>query len=319
MELKQLESFTAVVECESFTRAAEKLFISQPTVSAHVRALEEELHSRLIVRTTKSIQVTPRGRELYECACGMLTLRNRLTERWAKQEEQVVHLGASTIPSAYILPELLPAYRRRQPEIRFDIHQSDSQGVIDGLLRGSFEVGLVGFQGQEPSVEYTPFYRDAMVLITPVTPHFCRIQDRGGITLEEMIAEPILLREQGSGSKKYAQAYFEEMGGREEDLHVTARLNDQESIKNLVAGGLGISVISAKAAENFRRDGRLLTFPLPGARVDRLLYLAVRKNDFLSDSVRQFLEFARTFYVSDRETKAAQGGQIRGNLCDSCG
>lgn len=93
MELKQLESFTAVVECESFTRAAEKLFISQPTVSAHVRALEEELHSRLIVRTTKSIQVTPRGRELYECACGMLTLRNRLTERWAKQEEQVVHLG----------------------------------------------------------------------------------------------------------------------------------------------------------------------------------------------------------------------------------
>lgn len=169
MELKQLESFTAVVECESFTRAAEKLFISQPTVSAHVRALEEELHSRLIVRTTKSIQVTPRGRELYECACGMLTLRNRLTERWAKQEEQVVHLGASTIPSAYILPELLPAYRRRQPEIRFDIHQSDSQGVIDGLLRGSFEVGLVGFQGQEPSVEYTPFYRDAMVLITPVT------------------------------------------------------------------------------------------------------------------------------------------------------
>ena len=200
MELKQLESFTAVVECESFTRAAEKLFISQPTVSAHVRALEEELHSRLIVRTTKSIQVTPRGRELYECACGMLTLRNRLTERWAKQEEQVVHLGASTIPSAYILPELLPAYRRRQPEIRFDIHQSDSQGVIDGLLRGSFEVGLVGFQGQEPSVEYTPFYRDAMVLITPVTPHFCRIQDRGGITLEEMIAEPILLREQGSGS-----------------------------------------------------------------------------------------------------------------------
>lgn len=62
MELKQLESFAAVVECESFTRAAEKLFISQPTVSAHVRALEEELHSQLIIRTTKSIQVTPRGR-----------------------------------------------------------------------------------------------------------------------------------------------------------------------------------------------------------------------------------------------------------------
>ena len=109
------------------------------------------------------------------------------------------------------------------------------------------------------------------------------------------------------------------MGVREEDLHVTARLNDQESIKNLVAGGLGISVISAKAAENFRRDGRLLTFPLPGAQVDRLLYLAVRKNDFLSDSVRQFLEFAQTFYVSDGETKAAQERHMRGKLCDGCG
>ena len=76
MEFKQLESFRAVVKYQSFTRAAKALYISQPTISSHIRELEEELESRLIVRTTKSLEMTPRGWELYECASNILRLRN---------------------------------------------------------------------------------------------------------------------------------------------------------------------------------------------------------------------------------------------------
>ena len=301
MDLRQLRSFVAVVDCGSFSRAAEKLYISQPAISTHIRALEEECATSLIVRTTKRVGVTPRGMELYECARGMLALRDNLMRRWASEGESILQLGASTLPSAYILPELLPAYRRQQPDILFDIRQSDSQGIIDGLLAGHLEVGLTGAASGESALSFLPFYTDTMVLITPVSDRFSALKARGEITLEDILREPFILRERGSGSQKSADAYFQKAGVRESELRVTARLNDQEAVKNLVASGLGLSIISAKAAENFARSGRLLTFSLPGMDVKRSLYLCYRKHDFLPPHVQQFISFVQQFYAGARE------------------
>ena len=108
MDFKQLHSFISVVRCRSFTEAAEELGISQPTISTHIRILEEELNSRLIVRTAKSFEVTPRGMELFECAQNILKLRDDMVSRWNGHGSKVIRLGVSTIPSAYILPEVLP-------------------------------------------------------------------------------------------------------------------------------------------------------------------------------------------------------------------
>ena len=155
MELKQLQSFCAVVQYRSFTRAAEKLYLSQPTVSTHIRQLEEEFGSRLIVRTTKSIEVTPRGQELYACACGIVHLRDDLLRSWSDEDEKVIRIGASTIPSAYILPQILPAFRREHPAPQFHVFQSDSEGIAEGLLTGSFDVGLIGARIHEEALELT--------------------------------------------------------------------------------------------------------------------------------------------------------------------
>ena len=242
MELKQLQSFCAVVQYRSFTKAAEKLYLSQPTVSTHIRQLEEEFGSRLIVRTTKSIEVTPRGQELYACACGIVHLRDDLLRSWSDEDEKVIRIGASTIPSAYILPQILPAFRREHPAPQFHVFQSDSEGIAEGLLTGSFDVGLIGARIHEEALELTPFYEDRMVLITPVNEHFRQLAAQG-VTVEDICREPMLLREKGSGSKKCINAYFQQMGVEESRRTITARLNDQESIKNLVAGGLGVSII----------------------------------------------------------------------------
>ena len=86
------------------------------------------------------------------------------------------------------------------------------------------------------------------------------------------------------------------MGVEESDLQVTARLNDQESIKNLVAGGMGVSIISAKAAQDFARAGRLLTFTLPGGGAERSLYLVYRPGDYLDEQARHFIRFVETYY-----------------------
>lgn len=296
MELKQLQSFCEVVKNKSFTKAAEKLYLSQPTISTHVRQLEEEFQTSLIVRTTKSVEVTPRGLELYECACNIVNLRDNLMRSWNDEDERMIRIGASTIPSAYVLPEILPAFRKIRPNAQFHVFQGDSQNIADGLMRGAFDVGLIGEAVHEEILELTPFYADRMVLITPVNEHFRRFAENGGMTLEDICREPILLREYGSGSRKCINVYFEQMKINESDLTITARLNDQESIKNLVAGGLGVSIISAKAAEDAVSSGRLLTFQLPESDAQRSLYVACRRGVFLSGQAQQFLSFVKGFY-----------------------
>ena len=135
MDFKQLRSFVTVADCGSFTQAAVRLYTSQPTVSAHIRQLEDELHETLFLRTTKSLTITARGRELYDYAVHVLELQDQLLDAWA-QDEHTIRLGASTIPSAYILPEVLPSFRAQHPDAVFSVLQSDSAGVLQQLRAG---------------------------------------------------------------------------------------------------------------------------------------------------------------------------------------
>lgn len=296
MEFKQLESFAAVVRLNSFTKAAEHLYISQPTISTHIRALEEELDVRLIMRTTKNIEVTQEGMKLYEYALNILDLRDRMVQECAAGAKQIIHLGASTIPSSYILPELLPQYGKMSPNTFFVIHQSDSKGIIEGLTDGVFDVGLIGMPCDRESLTCESFCQDRMVLITPVSERFLNYQSQKTSVEEIILNEPVILREKGSGSKKSADLFLEQMGISDAQLQITARINDPEAIKNLVAGGLGVSIISERAARNFCREKRILMFELPNCSNTRELYIAYRTSQLNRKYVKGFVEFVSKHY-----------------------
>lgn len=296
MELKQLQSFVTVATWGSFTRAAELLYLSQPTISAHIRQLEEELQTRLISRTTKTVELTPKGKEVYEYAVNILELRNRMVSACSHERQNVIHLGASTIPSSYILPEILPIYGKQHPDTYFVIHQSDSQGVVSGLLDGIFDIGMAGMCTGEASLIWEPFYRDRMAVITPVNEHFLALQKENTASIQELLKEPMIFRENGSGSKKSADRLLERLGVSQADLRITACVNDQETIKNLVAGGLGISIISEKAARNFWEEKRVLVFEFPELDSTRDLYLVHRKDDILSGRVLDFMKFMKSYF-----------------------
>ena len=119
MEFKQLEAFVAVVDYGSFSEAARKLYLTQPTISAHVRSLEEELHTKLIIRTTKKTTITTKGYQLYDSAVRMLEIRNNLLENFTGVQKHMIDLAASTIPSSYLLPEILAAYGKTHPDTYF--------------------------------------------------------------------------------------------------------------------------------------------------------------------------------------------------------
>ena len=297
MELKHLLSYASVVRLGSFSRAAEELYIAQPTISLHVRQLEEELQTRLLVRTTKSLEVTPKGREVYEYAVSILQLKNRITENCSRAERKILRLGASTIPSAYILPEVLPAYVRLHPATYFTIEQGDSRSVAEKAAEGVIDFGLIGMKPASPELAAEPFCEDTVVIITPVQEPFLTMKENRSATLQKLFEEPVILREEGSGSLKAADTFLANAGFSGKDLHVAARTNDPEAIKNLVVQGLGISMISSRAAEDYVRENRLLRFDFPEISGRRLFYIVTKKHAVLPECAKDFLRYLRQYYA----------------------
>ena len=288
MEMKQLRSYIAVVDYGSFTKAAEKTYTSQPTVSAHIKALEEELGVQLIARDTKNLRVTQKGKELYDCACGMLALQQQMLDKWENEDRKAITIGVSTIPSGYILPGLLEGFRSEHPDVAISIRQSDSEEIEAAVEKGASDVGIVG---EEPGGNLlgTPIAEDKTVLIVPNTPAFRKsIKARD---LKALLSQPMLFREKGSASRKSAERLLELLGKDLQDVEIAASLNDQEAIKNLVEHGFGVSFISSLAAADREKEGRLLLFDTGLAEAKRTFYLIRRKNVQLSESAEDFVKF----------------------------
>ena len=161
MNLKQLESFTLIIESRSFSQAAKKLFLTQPTISSHISLLEKELNTQLLIRTTKDVHPTEDGKKLYVYAKQILNVQNTIFQEFNVKSEgsNLLTLGASTIPEQYILPEVLPKYiRKNKSELK--ILQGDSSEVINQIINKEVEVGLVGTEMENSSLIFEPFYRD---------------------------------------------------------------------------------------------------------------------------------------------------------------
>ena len=295
MEFKQLEAFVAVVDYGSFSEAARKLYLTQPTISAHVRSLEEELHTRLILRTTKKTTITTRGYQLYDSAVRMLEIRNNLLENFTGVLKHMIDLAASTIPSSYLLPEILAAFGKTHPDIYFHSIQADSAESINRVLDGTVDLALVGQNTRDETCVFLPFCQDKLVIATPITNHYLSLQNKT-VSFEDFIKDPIIIREKGSGTKKEMDLFLERIGITPSDLNVIARMNDLEGIKKSIVNGLGISILSARSAIDLQKTKQILLFPLEESAHKRTFYIVYSKNRILKPHVRQFIQFIQNFY-----------------------
>ena len=296
MEFKQLEAFVAVVDYGSFSEAARKLYLTQPTISTHIRSLEEELHTRLIIRTTKKLTITPKGYQLYDSAVRMLDIRNNLFENFTGSKKQIIDLAASTIPSSYLLPELMAGFGRMYPDVYFHSWQTDSAGAISRVLDGSVDLALTGQNTGDDSCVFIPFCQDDMVIATPVNDHYLQLKERP-VTFYDFLKDPIIIREQGSGAKKEMDIFLENAGIESSSLNVVARMNDLESIKKSIVNGLGISILSARSAVDLKKTKQILLFPLEGTAHKRSFYIVYSKNRILKAHVRQFIQYVKNYYL----------------------
>lgn len=282
MEFKQLEAFVAVVNYGSFSEAARKLYLTQPTISAHIRSLEEELHARLIIRTTKKLTITTKGYQLYDSAFRILDIRNNLLENFTGSRKQIIDLAASTIPSSYLLPELLAGFGRMYPDVYFHSWQTDSSGAINRVLDGTVDLALTGQNTGDDSCVFIPFCQDNMVIATPVNDHYLNLkQKEQSVVFQDFIKDPVIIREKGSGTKKEMDIFLENAGIEPSSLNVVARMNDLESIKKSIVNGLGFSILSARSVVDLQKTKQILLFPLEESAHKRSFYIVYSKNRIL--------------------------------------
>lgn len=282
MEFKQLEAFVAVVDYGSFSEAARKLYLTQPTISAHIRSLEEELHARLIIRTTKKLTITTKRYQLYDSAFRILDIRNNLLENFTGSRKQIIDLAASTIPSSYLLPELLAGFGRMYPDVYFHSWQTDSSGAINRVLDGTVDLALTGQNTGDDSCVFIPFCQDNMVIATPVNDHYLNLkQKEQPVVFQDFIKDPVIIREKGSGTKKKMDIFLENAGIEPPSLNVVARMNDLESIKKSIVNGLGFSILSARSVVDLQKTKQILLFPLEESAHKRSFYIVYSKNRIL--------------------------------------
>ena len=298
MDFRQLEAFCAIVEWGNFSEASKHLYISQPTVSSHIQTLEASLNANLIDRSTKPVTLTDDGQRFYEYAKSLLRLREKALREFNQSSADIIRLGASSIPSAYILPEIISEYRKNVPEAFFDVVHSDSKGILENLLSGCVDVGITGMPVNDEHFFCSPIYKDEMVLVTPATKYYKMLRNENA-DIEKLLMEPYIMREDGSGTKKEAEKFMEAFGLDSSNLNNVAKINDLESIKQAIIHGLGVSILSKKAVEDLERDERVIIYPLMNKGVYRNYYLIYRKSKIRNKNMWKFIQFVENYYKID--------------------
>ena len=170
-----------------------------------------------------------------------------------------------------------------------------ADAVMAAVLSGSADIGFCGTDTHNPDCVFESFIQDHLVIITPNTERFRQMRTTG-IKADFLKTEPIILREEGSGTRKETEHFLAKAGIDIGELKIAAQFNDPDSIKHAVSQGMGISIISKAAVEDYENFGLLLSFDLSGISMDRHLYIVSHKNNPLSFIGEVFLNFVKMYY-----------------------
>jgi DNA-binding transcriptional LysR family regulator len=289
METRHLQIFCAVYRTRSFTRAAEELYTSQPTISEHMKNLEDRLGCLLFDRLGRTIAPTPEADMLYPKAAEILAELKRLESTLASAAKTMsgeIVIAASTIPGEYILPSRAAAFNNKHSDVSFEILIKDSALVIEDVGSGRVYLGVVGVELPSTKTEFAPCGGDELVLAAaPDWP----INDT--IDGTELLKHAFLARERGSGTGRNVELFLGQIGVAATDLKIRAILGSSTAIKEAVKSGLGVAVISKTAIRDELADGALKIIEVRGLSMKRSFYVVTPKRRSLPHHYQVFREF----------------------------
>ncbi len=297
--LRHLEAFAAAAELGSFTAAAEALYLTQSTVSAHIQTLERALDAPLFVRdAARRIHLTEAGRAAYPRAKAILEQCRALSEEVHAVGRQALVIAASTVPCQCLLPDLMAGFLTGRPDCTYLLRKGDSAQVHRLLERGETRLGFAGTKLDEARFDYHPLVRDKLVLLTADTPRFRALREKGAAGLD-LLGEPMVCREPGSGTRRQFDDYLLRTGVDPASLRVAAQIDQPEAILRAVEAGVGVAVFSALAARSRIDAGSVLAFELGPQSLYRDLYLVTLRRAALSPLERAFFNHTLKAYPAD--------------------
>ncbi|MHB8056417.1 MAG: LysR substrate-binding domain-containing protein [Desulfuromonadaceae bacterium] len=291
MTLKQLQVFLAVADSGSFSKGGESVSLAQSTASQHIRSLEDELGARLFDRSAGSISLTAVGRLFYEHAvriCAGCGEAADAVRRFQGLEQATLRVGASTIPAACLIPDLLGSFSAARPGVRLEVVQGDTREVIRLLQDDTVELAVVGGRFDNEAICYEDVGTERILLVA--LPGFI---DKPQVTLQQLQGLPLLLREPGSGTRLAVDSALQKAGLDLRSLRVVARLGSSEALRRAVLGGAGCAFLSTLAAGRELADGTLVVVDIAGIEIRRSFYLAWRCGRSLSPAAAVFMEAVR--------------------------
>ena len=303
MNIKQLEAFVRIVKNKSFSQTAKELYLTQPTVSSYISSLEADLGVQLFTRTTKEVHTTSEGEQIYLYAKDIVNLSNKIRNAFKEESKDDVNeivISSSSIPGQYLLPGMLANFSKRHPNTEFRVHETDSNGAVTDVAEHRADIGGCGTIIPKTACTLLPFYEDELILITPNTPYYRKMQENNDLTF--LAKADFVMREQGSGTKQEAMKILQKNGLKLEEIKVVARFGNTGAVLLSVKEGVGVAVVSKLAARSEIKNNEILSFPLQEGGYFRKIYMVSNSNYPLSKRAKSFVQMIQNLVEKKKLT-----------------
>ena len=290
MDVRDLQVFLSVARHLNYTRAADEVNLSQPSVSVRMRQLERDLGSKLFEQLGKKVVLTEAGQLLVPFANRVIAVisdARQAIDELKGMERGLLRIGASTTPGMYLIPRTLANFKRDYPKIEVHLAVKDTRQIEDGVIRNEFDFGFVGGHLAGDEVDVLPWMTDHLVLVVPANHHLAR---KKSVKIADLRKEMFILREAGSATRATVAHHL-----KKTDLEVETvmEMENPESVKKAVQSGLGIAFISRFAVETELKAKSLMAIGVKGLDIHRDLKIVYRKDKHLGRAAQTFIDLAR--------------------------
>lgn len=289
MDIHQLRVFTAVFQEKSFSKASKKLYLTQPTISAHISSLEEEYNCKLFDRLGRTIIPTKEAEVLYNHALEIIEKAESIQEIITKFKKEIkgkLIIGASTIPGTYLLPSIMATFKRKYPSVSCQIIIEDSKKIVDSLSKHEILIGIVGAKIGNEGIYYRPFLEDELIVVS--SPSLIR---KNKITLKELTKLPMILREEGSGTRTITEKILHNKGIFYNSLNIVGIFGSTDSVKQAVKAGLGVSILSKLSVTDELKYKTLKDITITDITMKRKFYIITHRKRTLPLAYHIFLNY----------------------------
>jgi len=300
-QISELKVFVIAAEELSFSRAAERLHLSQSAVSQNVQSLEREYGVELFERRGRSLRLTMGGQALLPMAQEAIGTLQRMSEAMNGLEGKVAGdliIGCSTTSGKYLLPSLVASFRRDYPLVRVSIKILSRDEVITRLIDERLGLGVTSLRIEHRDLEYVPFFEDRVILIVPAQHPWAAF---GRALPADLVDEPMIMREERAGTTQVVLEGLAQHNITLDMLNPIMEIGNAEAIEMAVEEGIGIAFVSELAAARGLALGRIKAVPVEGLDLRRTIYLAHNVRHPLTRAQERFWTF-----VADRHTELAE-------------